>query len=211
MTWHHSDLHRCRQKWISWKISTWRFSDSRCNAFDKDIELCGSKMQCPSRVCVCVWCGGRVVYGLYLGDIFPTVVTNSLGLAFATYYCAVFAWALESPSQKAEAYNMFGVTILIIWSVGRCVFSLFLLFFFFSCEIGLIIYTYVISSIVCSCCRSVRVSALLFSWLCMGCSCMWRYIEEVRPISRNVPSTNSAGTCWNDLWDASVGSWVSFI
>lgn len=63
----------------------------------------------------------RLVYGLYIGDIFPTVLTNTLGLLFAMYYCGVFVWAVESPARKNETYNMFAGTFFVVW----CVFTIF--------------------------------------------------------------------------------------
>lgn len=54
------------------------------------------------------------MYGLHVGDIFPTVATNLLGLLFSTYYCAVFVWAAESAARRSEAYSLFVGTLLVI-------------------------------------------------------------------------------------------------
>lgn len=57
----------------------------------------------------------RVVYGLFVWDIVPTVATNVVGLLFSMYYCAVFAWAVEPASRKNSTYNLFAATFLLVW------------------------------------------------------------------------------------------------
>ncbi|CAM9928216.1 unnamed protein product [Scytosiphon promiscuus] len=68
---------------------------------------------------VCMWCSSSlwVIYGLYIGDIVPTVATNLVGLVFSMYYCVVFAWAVEPASRKTSTYNLFAVTFLVVCSV----------------------------------------------------------------------------------------------
>ena len=75
---------------------------------------------CVSRVslapCVSrtyIYC--RVIYGLCVGDFFPTVITNLFGFFLSVYYCAVYAWAVEPPARKAATYNMFAATFLAVW------------------------------------------------------------------------------------------------
>lgn len=68
----------------------------------------------PALLC-CSYGGVRLIYGLVIGDIVPTVVTNLLGLTFSCYYCAVFAWAVEPASRKSSTYNLFAATFLVIW------------------------------------------------------------------------------------------------
>ncbi|CAM9180926.1 unnamed protein product [Ectocarpus sp. 6 AP-2014] len=67
---------------------------------------------------VCMWASSTLwlIYGLFIGDIVPTVVTNLLGLACSCYYCAVYAWAVEPASRKSSTYNLFAGTFL-----GICV------------------------------------------------------------------------------------------
>lgn len=65
----------------------------------------------PPLVCRSV----RVVYGLFVWDIVPTVATNVVGLLFSMYYCAVFAWAVEPASKKHSTYNLFAATFLLVW------------------------------------------------------------------------------------------------
>ncbi|CAM9835123.1 unnamed protein product [Ascophyllum nodosum] len=69
---------------------------------------------------VCMWACSTlwIVYGLFSGDIFPTVVTNLCGSLFSMYYCAVFAWAAESPSRKNEALNLFAGAFLMVCTVS---------------------------------------------------------------------------------------------
>lgn len=62
-------------------------------------------------------CPIRMMYGLFSGDIVPTVVTNLCGFLCSMYYCAVFAWAVESPKRKNQAYNLFAGTFLVVWYV----------------------------------------------------------------------------------------------
>lgn len=56
----------------------------------------------------------RLLYGLLLGDIFPTVITNMIGVSFATYYCALHAWAADSAARRTEAYTSFALAVLVI-------------------------------------------------------------------------------------------------
>lgn len=65
---------------------------------------------------VCMWANSSlwVIYGLCVGDFFPTVITNLFGFFLSVYYCAVYAWAVEPPSRKAATYNMFAATFLAV-------------------------------------------------------------------------------------------------
>ena len=68
-----------------------------------------------SRAPLVACCVYRVIYGLYVGDFFPTVITNLFGFFLSVYYCAVYAWAVEPPSRKASTYNMFAATFFTVW------------------------------------------------------------------------------------------------